>query len=209
MARPNEKEQGNEFNYLAVVTSIILGLGISHLLTGCARLIQARDLIPISWFYVSWLALLFPLYIMYWWAFWDFRKQVRWSFLSFFFLITGPIGLYLITALLLPEINERTSVNLIEHYLNVRNWFFGLFSMLQVWGILLSPCLKTGLKRKSFFNRYKYAQYVLLVALLVGAVSSTPPKPPFLLDASILVIFWLVVMYLLSVHRPILNAQTA
>jgi hypothetical protein len=64
------------------------------------------------------------------------------------------------------------------------------------------------LELKSFFNRYKAAQYVLLGALIVGAASSPPSKVMFLLDSGILVVFWLVVTYLLSVHRPILSEHT-
>jgi len=208
MAQPDEKGKGEVFNYLGVVTSIILGLGIGRLLTGCARLIQARDFIPFSALYVWWLVLLFPLYVTYWWTFWDFRIQARWTFLSFFFLVSGPIALYLITVLLLPDFNayeQQVVFKPIEHYTNIRNWFFGLFAMLQVWGILLSPCLKTGFKQSSFLDSYKYAQYMLLAALIVGTLSSPSAKSMLVLDSSILVIFWFVLLYLLSVHRPTLS----
>ena len=37
------------FEYVAVLTSIIIGLGIAHLLRGVARLIQHPDTEPVYW----------------------------------------------------------------------------------------------------------------------------------------------------------------
>jgi len=207
MSEFDEKKQGEVFNYLSVVTSIILGLGLGHLLIGCARLIHARELLVVPWLYMGWVVLLLPVYLAYWWAFWDYRKQVRWTFMAFLFLLIGPIGLYLITALLLPDISNQASFKADAHYLNIRRWFFGLWSVLQVWGIMLSPWLRDGFKGASFLNRYKYAQYILLVALVAGFFSVAPPGPTFLLDTCILVIFWLVLIYLLSAHRQFLRTD--
>jgi predicted phage tail protein len=37
------------FEYVAVLTSIIIGLGIAHLLQGVARMIQRQDTEPVYW----------------------------------------------------------------------------------------------------------------------------------------------------------------
>lgn len=207
MSEPNQEKQIEVFNYLSVVTSIILGLGLGHLLTGIARMIGTGQPWSASWLYVGWVALLLPLYVIYWWSFWDYRKRVRWTFMGFFFLLIGPIGLYLITALLLPETPDHAPLDTTGHYLKVRRWLFGLWAMLQVWGIMLSPWLKDGFVGASFFNRYKYAQYVLLAALVAGFFSAGPREALFLLDTGILVIFWIVLIYLVGTHRRVLQAQ--
>ncbi|HEY9380849.1 MAG TPA: hypothetical protein VIQ01_06340 [Burkholderiales bacterium] len=195
------KKLAEAFNYLSVVISIILGLGIGDLLSGCARLIYARESLAINWLYGAWVVLLLPVYLVYWWAFWDYRKQVRWTFIAFFFLLVGPIGLYLITVLLLPETSPQRPFDASAHYLQIRRWFFGLWALLQVWGILLAPWLKEGFTRAAFLNRYKYAQYILLAALLAGFFSTTPSSVPSRLDTAILAIFWIVLLYLLGTHR--------
>lgn len=207
MSEAEEKRRGEIFNYLSVVTSIILGFGLGQLLTGYARLIQVRESLDIPYLYLGWVALLLPVYLAYWWAFWDYRKQVRWTFVAFLALLSGPIGLYLITALLLPDVINQAWFNATENYLNIRRWFFGLWALLQVWGIALSPWLKDGFKKASFLNRYKYAQYILLCALVAGFVSDAPAGPPFLLDTGILVIFWGALLYLLGAHRQFLRAN--
>jgi len=205
MSNFSDKKTIEIFNYLSVVISIILGLGLGHLLTGCARLISARESLTMSWLYVGWVMLLFPLYVTYWWAFWDYRKQVNWTFVAFFFLLIGPICLYLITAMLLPDISNKNSFNATAHYLNIRTWFFALWAVLQFWGIMLSPWLKDGIKKASFFNRYKYAQYILLVALVSGLFIDIFSSQLLLIDECILIIFWIVLIYLLSTHRRVLK----
>ncbi len=207
MSEFGDEKQVEAFNYLSVVTSIILGLGLGHLLIGCARLIHARESLTYSWLYLGWIVLLLPVYVIYWWAFWDYRKQVRWTFLGFFFLLIGPIGLYLITAILLPDTSNQPTFNATTHYLKIRSWFFGLWVVLQVWGIMLSPWLKDGFKIASFFNRYKFAQYFLLIALVIGFFSETPSKTSFHLDTGIFIAFWIALIYLLGVHRWVLKMK--
>jgi hypothetical protein len=207
MSSAADEQSFDVFNYLSVVTSIILGLGLAHLLDGYARLIQSGNSLSVSWVYKGWVVVLLPLYVLYWWVFWDYRNRVHWTFLRFCFLLVGPVGISLVTSLLLPDTIEQARLDLNAHYLQSRRWLFGLWMMLQVWGILLAPWLKDGFKRASFLNRYKYAQSILLLALVAGFLSTTPLKPPFLLDGVILVIFWIDLIYLLRAHRWRLTAN--
>lgn len=206
MQKVENKNRTEVFNYLSVVTSIILGQGLGNLLVGYAQLIQFREAVTFSWPYLGWIVLLLPVYVTYWWALWDYRNNVRWTFLGFFFLLIGPIGLYLITALLLPDNGKQVLNNEATYYMSIRSWLFGLWVILQVWGIMLSPWLKDGFKRVSFLNRYKYSQYFLLVVLLVGSLCGTQQNPPFLLDAGVVTIFGIVLIYLLSSHRKTIQA---
>jgi hypothetical protein len=196
--RGDNEEQSKVFDYLSVLTSVIIGFGLSNLLAGYASLIQAwRTVVP-CWLYFAWIILLLPLYFIYWWSFWDYRKQVKWTFFGFSFLLSGPIVLYIVTSLLLPSPTVGASFNSFIFYLNVRHWMFGLWIILQIWGILLAPYLKTGFKWGSFFNSYKFAQYILLAAFTVGLFSS---GHSLAVDAGILVIFYLVLIYLMNTHR--------
>lgn len=207
MPESDEKKQAEVFNYLSAITSVILGLGLTHLLAGYARLIYTQESICLPWLYTGWIVLLLPVYFIYWWAFWDYRKLGRWTFTAFSFLLIGPIGLYLITVLLLPDKINQPLFDVHAHYLNIRHWHFGLWAALQIWGILLSPLLKEGFKISSLLNRYKYAQYILLSALVVGFFNATLLKPSFILDTGILIIFWIVLLYVLSAHRRSLQTE--
>src|SRR5690606_2984758 len=201
MSTPKQKPASEVFNYLTVLTSVVLGLGLSHLLIGYARIIQTPNMLAESWLYTGWLILLLPLYFTYWWAFWDYREQVRWSFVGFSFMLLGPVTLYLITALYLPDNFTDDPSGIRDHYIQIRPWTYGLWIGLQIWGILLAPWLKQGLKWSSFFTRYKIAQFILLLFLLTGYFLNFN----WILDGSILVVFWLVLIYILTAHRPSLQ----
>lgn len=54
------------FEYLSVLTAIIIGLAISHLLTAVARLIRRRHQIRIHLSTIMWMATLFLLQIQIW-----------------------------------------------------------------------------------------------------------------------------------------------
>ena len=59
------------FEYVAVLTSIIIGLGITHLLRGVAGLIQHPDQHRIYWVHLVWVGYLFFTLIFWWW--WERR----------------------------------------------------------------------------------------------------------------------------------------
>lgn len=198
MSEQLQKSEAEVFNYLTVLTSVVLGLGLSHLLVGYARLIQTPGYLSGTWLYTGWLLLLLPLYFTYWWSFWDYRERVRWNFMGFSLLLLGPVCLYLITALYFPDNLAEPHFDLKAHYLQIRSWAFGLWVLLQIWGIMLAPWLKTGFRWSSFITRYKVAQFILLAALLTGYFVNYH----WALDTSILLIFWLVLIYILSAHRP-------
>ena len=64
------------FEYVTVAVSIVLGLGVAHLL-GNARPVLDRG--HRYWLHALWVATLLLLHALEWWALWSFR-EARWSF---------------------------------------------------------------------------------------------------------------------------------
>jgi hypothetical protein len=201
MAAATTTQEADVFNYLSVLTSVVLGLGLTHLLVGYARLIEVDGVLSTSWIYTGWITLLLPLYFTYWWAFWDYRERVKWSFLAFSLLLAGPVGLYFVTALYVPD-RIDASFDAHTHYLQVRPWVLALWAALQLWGIILAPWLKDGFRLSSLANPYKAAQAVLLIALLFAYFNDFSTA----LDGTVLAIFWAVLLYILSAHRRRIGA---
>ena len=75
------------FEYVAVLTSIIIGLGITHLLRGVAGLIQHPDQHRIYWVHLVWVGYLFFTLIFWWW--WEFRLGTieTWTFYLYLFVV--------------------------------------------------------------------------------------------------------------------------
>ena len=65
------------FSYLSVLISIILGLGITQLVTGLGRLIQARARIKFYAPTIAWVGLLLIIHVQTWWAMFGLRSQLQ------------------------------------------------------------------------------------------------------------------------------------
>jgi hypothetical protein len=99
----------DEFQYLAVLLSIVLGLGVTQLLTGVGRLVQARHAVRPYWPPLVWVALLLLVHVQSWWAMFELRTHAPWTFLQFLVVLLTPTTLYLMAALALPDVAESTT----------------------------------------------------------------------------------------------------
>lgn len=119
------------FEYVAVLTSIIAGLGITHLLQGTARLIQEPEAGRPYWVHLTWVLYMFILAVFWWW--WEFRLEhvEEWTFQIYAFVILFAVALYLMCALLFPD-NIRRYDGYKDYFYSRRVWFFGLFMVFQL-----------------------------------------------------------------------------
>lgn len=118
--------------YLSVLVSIVLGLGLSHLLSGVGRLIVERHRVRFYWVSVAQLCIVFLATVQFWWSTFGYGEEVENNFFAFLFFLLAPIFLYLMAALVVPglEGESEEAVSLKEHYYAVRPWFFGLSALL-------------------------------------------------------------------------------
>jgi hypothetical protein len=70
------------FSYLSVLLSIILGLGLTQLLTAVGRLIRHRDRVRLDWLPLLWAAVLLVVYVQTWWAMFGLRNVREWTFVA-------------------------------------------------------------------------------------------------------------------------------
>jgi hypothetical protein len=115
------------FEYLSVLVSIIVGLGLSHLLTGAARLIQTRRRVRAYLPTYIWMAVLLLVQIQIWWAAYDRREDTTWTFFAFFLFLLLPICAALVSYLLVPDLEgEHQELDLRASFQENRGWFHGL-----------------------------------------------------------------------------------
>jgi hypothetical protein len=134
----------DEFNYLAVLISIILGLGITQLLSGFGRWIEHRASFRAYAPTIVWVIVLLLIHVQTWWTMFGMRFHPHWTFLQFSIVLLQPIALYLLAIVLLPSANAA-ELDLKANYFQQRHWFFGLLIALLVVSISKDLVLKGAL----------------------------------------------------------------
>jgi hypothetical protein len=92
----------DRFSFVMVLLSIIVGLGVTEILTNIARQIQERRTSKFYWLHAVLVALVFVALLQQWWESWDQRAVESWTFPILLLMLGGPIGIYIISHLLYP-----------------------------------------------------------------------------------------------------------
>lgn len=115
------------FGHIKTVISMILGLSITHLLKGSAKLIQhpGRDK-PYS-VHLLWVFYIFLLLVHFWW--WEYRltEIKQWFFPQYFFVISYIMVYYVLCALLYPD-DLRDYNGFEDYFYSRKKWFFGVLA---------------------------------------------------------------------------------
>lgn len=119
----------NEFEYLAVLISIVLGLGITQLLSGFGRWLEQRSAFHVYVPSIIWATILLVIHVQTWWSMFGMRHVGHWTFLQFSVVLLQPIILFLLTTLVLPS-PHAPQLDLRSNYVAQRSWFFGLLAFL-------------------------------------------------------------------------------
>lgn len=112
------------FDYLSVLISIVLGLGLTELLSNVHRLIQARDRIKFHWLPLLWSGLIFVMLVQWWWAAFGLHRELEWNFFFFLLILLIPVLMYLAAASVLPTVEPEQEYDLRAYYFRIHHWFF-------------------------------------------------------------------------------------
>jgi hypothetical protein len=115
------------FSYLSVLLSIILGLGLTQLLTATGRMIRHRDRVKVHWLPLLWAGVLLLIYVQVWWSMYGLRLRREWTFLGFVTVLAQTATLYVMAAVALPEQIDEAGVDLGEYFDRNHRWFFAFF----------------------------------------------------------------------------------
>ena len=91
------------FEYLAVLFSIIIGLGITHLLGGIGRLIRRPERYKVYWVHLVWTFSTFLYLLLFWWMEFKMSSIEEWTLPIFLFLVLYAVLLYLLCVVLFPS----------------------------------------------------------------------------------------------------------
>jgi hypothetical protein len=148
------------FEYLMVIVSIILGLGITQILRGFSKVARSHSRSAVV---VLFGVYIFIFHIQAWWALWDLHLFDAWNLGYFIFLVSIPCLLFACAELLFP-MATTADTDWKAHYESVRVWFLGTLAtlssiaVLETWVFLDVPLT----------HAYRGFQVGLIVLLIVG-----------------------------------------
>ncbi len=118
------------FEFLSVLISVVIGLGMANVLTGVGRMIQRHGEITVSATFVAWTLFLFHYMIIYWWTIvFGWQEWQNWNLVIFIFILTYGVILFLLSVILFPtDVPEGWDPH--AHFIRMRHWFFGIFFVL-------------------------------------------------------------------------------
>jgi hypothetical protein len=170
------------FEYISVLTSIIIGLGIAHLLRGIAGLVQHPGRYTIYWVHLVWVGYMFFNMAFWWWWQFNLVKLEIWYFPNYLFVLLYAVVLYLACALLFPSDMDDYS-GFEDFFISRRAWFFGLLATSNVIDLY-----DTWMKGTEHFDNAGTAYLVLnstnFTAAVIAAITSNRLYHAFLAIAA-------------------------
>ena len=157
------------FEYISVLTSIIIGLGMAQLLLGVSRLIQHPENPRPYWVHLSWVLTMFVYSVFWWW--WEFNLSVIevWTFGAYLLVIFYAFLIFLMCALLSP-VNLSGYDGFEEYYYAKRAWIFGTFLVMQF--VDIGVALIKGMDYFLGLGIYFYVAEALIVILSAMAIAT-------------------------------------
>jgi len=129
------------FDYITMLTSVVLALGIVRILMGAGKMVQLRGSIRIYWVHLLWMANVFLWLLLNWWILYRWHTHERWTFFLFLFVLINPAIGFLQSALLIPEPLDDDA-DLKQHFYENHRMFFLLAAC--VWPVDVVDTLLKG-----------------------------------------------------------------
>jgi hypothetical protein len=161
------------FEYLSVAVSIVLSLGVAHVLGSLRALFGPRRDALLT----LWAALLLIAHALLWWTLWSYR-DAAWDFGRFLLALAGPALLYAAATTLVPA-SAAADHDWRAHFEASRRWLFSLLLLLllqisTLFWLLGGLVLLAGALAP---RRRTQIAIVVVVALLLVALSFDQLSP--------------------------------
>lgn len=173
------------FEYVTVLISIILGLGIAQIVTGLADIIHQWKRIKLYWPHTMWMVIVFFLHIQEWWNIYDLRLYEVWRLPTFLFISLYPINLFILARLLFPLHDHE------EVILDYKSFYFSNYRMFFF--IVMVSAALSGVENFVISNK-GIEGIILQVAILIVLGSVTWRKIEREWVHKLIVIAWILVV---------------
>lgn len=121
------------FEYVVILTSLILGLGITQLLTSTADIFSNLKNVNVGYAHSLLIIVVFNLHIQEWWESYQTANMVEeWTMPMVLFVLIYPISLFTLARMIFPTGLRETETDLDAYYFDQWPWFFIVFLLVPV-----------------------------------------------------------------------------
>jgi hypothetical protein len=177
------------FEFLMVLVSIIVGLGVAEILTGIAQQLRCRQTSTGYWLHSCGVMVVFLALLQSWWELWDLHDTQEWHFYGLVLMLIAPASLYLIAHLIFPE-PVRNS--------DFRKYYYG--AMRPIWWLAVLATVSSTLFHpiafgSDFVNWDNATSLVLFVGFIVLASTRVPAIHSILVPTFLVLLIWDIVRW--------------
>ena len=156
------QNQMSSFEFISILISIIIGLGVTNLLAGTGRAFYRRKQNPIDEIHIVFTAATLLVLVLNWWVMFSWNTEVNWSFDEFLVLIVWTISLCMLTIFLYPpDLSEAEEHR--DRFQRNRTGYYSTFI-----AVCLLDVAQTGI-RGDLFHPVWYVPFVGQYAVLAGS----------------------------------------
>lgn len=172
------------FEYLGVILSVVMGLGVTHILAGLSKTIHDRKSVRLYWVQVLWSINVLVYIITIWWGMFWWSGLDDWSYYQFLLLILYAILLFFSASLIFPW-EFSADFDFEKHFYETRPWFFSVLAL--AWCVdVPETMLKSDVGLRGLPDAYVAFSFLQIVLAATAAFWSNKTFHKFY------AVFWLV-----------------
>lgn len=183
------------FIHIRVLVGVVLGLGLTRMLTGVGKFIQHPGHKPLYATHLVWVPVVILDVIHFWWFELGLARIQPWPFELFVFVLFYAFLFYLMATLLIPD-NIGEYANYEDYFISRRRWFFGLLA-----ATVPVDLIDTLVKGPAYFRSLGVEYPIrLAVVLILSGVAAWTKNRRFHLAFALIYLLYLIA-WVLRLYR--------
>jgi hypothetical protein len=130
--------QISPFEYVSILISIILGLGITQILSSFSDLLYHYKKVKFYWPHTVWILFVLFLHIQDWFITYQLKSKMIWNLPELLFILLYPIILYIAAKMLIPANDDQEKFDMKAYYLSHFQIIFSLIGFTILLSILFN-----------------------------------------------------------------------
>jgi len=179
------------FEYVIVLISLILGLGLAQLLNGLADMLAQYKKTKFSTAHSIFIVIIFLVFFQDWWYTYQYSKEIiEWTEFIVLGLLSFPIALFLLARFMFPTGSRSQETDMQVYFFENWRWLYALFSSTIVISIIQNITISgyalveqiplmlyftwyvvfisLNIKNMKYHNAFMIAQLALWIYFFVG-----------------------------------------